>query len=215
MAIKEQQIPGTLFIVAAPSGAGKTSLVEAVVKQLAQIVVSVSYTTRDKRPGEIEGLNYFFINEAKFKQMAEEDRFLEYAQVFGAYYGTSRDWVMQQLQSGYDVIVEIDWQGAQQLRQILAQQTASIFILPPSLATLQQRLRQRGQDDQTTIARRMELARDEMGHWGEFEYLIINDYFDDSVQQLRSIILANLLRRESHLPRWSNPTRCCFKRQSE
>lgn len=180
---------GSLFIVAAPSGAGKTSLVHALIKQDPAIRLSVSHTTRAPRSGETDGVDYFFVSEQQFSQMRTQGAFLESATVFDNKYGTSKAAVLEQLQSGYDVILEIDWQGAEQVRRNTAD-NHSIFILPPSKATLEQRLRDRGQDDETTIERRMRDAENEMSHYVEFDYLVVNDAFDDALKRLQSIIIA-------------------------
>lgn len=186
MTIQQTGIP---IIIAAPSGAGKTSLVAALIEELPNIKVSVSHTTRAMRPGEVDGINYHFISETEFKQKISEKEFLEYAKVFKNLYGTSRQWLANELQKGFDVILEIDWQGAQQVRKFFPS-ALSIFIFPPSLAMLEQRLIQRGQDDQNTIVTRMQEARNEMSHYPEFDYLIINDDFQTALVELKSIIIA-------------------------
>ncbi|NKB46526.1 MAG: guanylate kinase, partial [Legionellales bacterium] len=160
---------GQLFIVAAPSGAGKTSLVQSLVSRLDHLKISISHTTRAKRPLEKNGVNYFFIDTDQFQQMIEQDAFLEYANVFNCQYGTSKAWVFDQLRQGTDIILEIDWQGANQIKQQFPQ-AQSIFILPPSLAELVQRLKKRQQDDSATIEYRMKQAQDEMEHYVEFDY---------------------------------------------
>ena len=180
---------GSLFIVAAPSGAGKTSLVNALVEQYSNIRLSVSHTTRSAREGEENGKDYFFVNQDEFAQMCEAGEFLESATVFGNSYGTSSKSVISQLQQGYDVILEIDWQGAEQVRKNNTECT-SIFILPPSKSALEQRLRGRGQDDEETISRRMRDAETEMSHYIEFDYLVINDDFDIALTDLAAIITA-------------------------
>ena len=180
---------GTLFIFSAPSGAGKTSLVSQLLSCTEHIGVSVSHTTRAPRPGEIDGVNYHFTNKDEFVRMAGEGAFLEHAQVFDNYYGTSQEWVESELQAGRDVILEIDWQGAQQVRRLIPD-AVTVFIAPPSIEALRERLQKRGQDDEATIERRMRDARDEMSHFVEYDYLIINDNFDDTLQELRSIVIA-------------------------
>ena len=185
---------GTLYIISAPSGAGKTSLVKELVSTYAYIAVSVSHTTRPIRPGEQDGVDYHFTNRENFLSMVEEGAFLEHAQVFDNYYGTSQQHVEEQLSRGLDVILEIDWQGARQIRK-LYQEAQSIFILPPSLPALKQRLQKRGQDDETVIARRMRDAVNEMSHYAEFDYLIINDDFNTALDELGSIFKANRLRQ--------------------
>ncbi len=184
---------GTLFIVSAPSGAGKTSLVKALVARLDHIRLSVSYTTRPPRPGERDGEDYHFVDEATFQQMVREGAFLEYARVFDHHYGTSRAWLEEQLHAGTDVILEIDWQGARQVRDALPG-AVGIFILPPSRETLYQRLRQRGQDDDAVIQRRMRDAVAEMRHYREYDYLVINDRFEQALDELTHIVLAARLR---------------------
>ena len=185
-------IRGTLYTVSAPSGAGKTSLVKALVEASDQLSVSVSHTTRDIRPGEKDGVNYHFVSHQQFETMLAEDAFLEYAEVFGNYYGTSRQWVEDTLNSGADVILEIDWQGAQQIHQLVPDALA-IFILPPSLAALQERLTGRGQDDLAIIEARMNEAVNEMSHYLEADYLVINDNFDAALQDLITILRSSRL----------------------
>jgi guanylate kinase len=180
---------GSLFIVAAPSGAGKTSLVNALVASHQGVSLSVSHTTRSAREGEVDGKDYFFVSHEHFAQMRDSGEFLESATVFDHSYGTSNEAVMAQLKQGQDVILEIDWQGAEQIRKNYPDST-SIFILPPSKATLLERLRGRGQDDEEIIARRMRDAENEMSHYVEFDYLIVNDDFDLALEQLKAIIMA-------------------------
>jgi len=183
----------TLFTVSAPSGAGKTSLVNALVQRNEMLQVSVSHTTRAMRPGEQEGVDYHFVSASAFEQMLEAGAFLEHAQVFDNYYGTSQQWVQETLRSGCSVILEIDWQGAQQIRRLVPDSVA-IFIVPPSRAVLEQRLMQRGQDDATVIARRMAAAIDEMSHYVESDFLIVNDVFDAALYELEAVITAQNLR---------------------
>jgi len=178
-----------LFIVSAPSGAGKTSLVQQTIKDLDTIGVSVSHTTREKRPGENEAEHYFFTDRETFERMIEADQFLEYAEVFGNYYGTSLSAVQQNLSDGIDVILEIDWQGAAQVRQKL-DDVVSIFILPPSRAALIDRLKGRGQDSDAVIARRTEEAVAEMQQYHHADYLIINDQFEQALMELKAVILS-------------------------
>lgn len=178
---------GTLFIVTAPSGAGKTSLVKALVEHETQLRVSVSHTTRDKRPGEEDGVNYHFVDETVFMEMLRAGNFFESAQVYGNYYGTSQLWVNQQLETGHDVILEIDWQGAVQVRN-LDPNACAIFILPPSLETLKTRLLDRAQDDTETIEKRMSEAVAEISHVAEADFVVINDDFDTALEDLRAII---------------------------
>jgi len=180
---------GSLFIVAAPSGAGKTSLVNALVAQEADIALSVSHTTRAAREGEVNGKDYFFVTQQQFSGMQGEGAFLESATVFDHSYGTSAGAVFEQLKSGVDVILEIDWQGAEQVRRNYPDST-SVFILPPSKVALEQRLRGRGQDDEAVIARRMRDAENEISHYVEFDYLVVNDDFDVALSELVAIISA-------------------------
>ncbi len=184
---------GTLFIVSAPSGAGKTSLVKALVERLDHIRLSISYTTRPPRPGERDGEDYHFVSEEEFQAMVRQGAFLEHARVFGHSYGTSRAWIEEQLQADTDVILEIDWQGARQVRELLPG-AVSIFILPPSREVLLQRLRGRGQDPEDVIARRMAKAVDEMRHYREYDYLVINDVFEQALETLIHLIQAARLR---------------------
>ena len=181
---------GKLYIISAPSGAGKTSLVKQLREEVDKLVVSVSHTTRSMRSGETNGSDYFFVTVDEFKTMIEAQAFLEHAQVFDNFYGTAQKTVEDNLAQGLDVILEIDWQGAQQVRQMLTE-SISIFILPPSIDVLKQRLQNRGQDTEETIARRMRDAVTEMSHYPEFDYLIVNDDFATALQQLKSIVIAN------------------------
>lgn len=184
---------GTLFTVSAPSGAGKTSLVNALIQRNRDLRVSVSHTTRPIRPGEEDGVNYHFVEEQTFRDMLERAEFLEHAQVFGNLYGTSQTWVADQLAAGIDVILEIDWQGAQQVKRLMPE-TRAIFILPPSKATLQQRLTARGQDDTAIIAARMAEAEEETSHYVESDYLVVNLDFDTALAELQAIITCQRLR---------------------
>ncbi len=186
---------GTLYIVAAPSGAGKTSLVKALVERLPGIEVSVSYTTRPPRPGERDGINYHFVDRETFQGMVARDEFLEHAEVFGNLYGTAKANILERLEKGVDVVLEIDWQGARQVREALPQ-AVGIFILPPSREALEERLRGRGQDAEEVIERRMREATEEMSHYREFDYLVINDRFEQALEGLCSIVVARRLRRE-------------------
>ena len=186
---------GTLYIVSAPSGAGKSSLIQALLKTqpLYDTQVSISHTTRANRPGENHGEHYFFVSKDEFRLMIEQDEFLEHAEVFGNYYGTSRAAIEQVLSTGVDVFLDIDWQGAQQIRAKMPQ-SRSIFILPPSKEELGRRLRGRGQDADEVIARRMAQAVAEMTHYAEYDYLIVNDDFDLALSDLKTIIRAERLR---------------------
>ncbi len=184
---------GQLFVVSAPSGAGKTSLVKRLVAELPNIGLSISHTTRARRPGEEDGRDYHFVTKAQFQAMIAENAFLEYANVFGNYYGTARSQIEASLNRGDDVILEIDWQGARQVRRAW-QDVASIFVLPPSLEALHERLHKRGQDDEAVIERRMQAAREEMSHYAEYDYVVINDDFETALSELKAIVLAHRLR---------------------
>ncbi|HSB97935.1 MAG TPA: guanylate kinase [Spongiibacteraceae bacterium] len=184
--------PGNLYIISAPSGAGKTSLVNALVEIMDDLKVSISHTTRPCRPGEVDGVNYHFVDKAQFQRMLDDGAFLESAEVFGNYYGTSQHWVRETLTTGSDVILEIDWQGAQQVRRLMPE-AISIFILPPSRKALQERLTNRGQDPDDVIAKRMAAAISEMSHYAEADYLVVNDRFEAALQELRAILIAGRL----------------------
>ncbi|MFA7096870.1 MAG: guanylate kinase [Gammaproteobacteria bacterium] len=191
---------GALYIVAAPSGAGKTSLVKALVDSMPGIAVSVSHTTRPMRPGEQDGVHYHFVDVATFQAMVDQGDFLEHARVFDNYYGTSHSTLLERLRAGTDVILEIDWQGARQVRAKIPD-SIGIFILPPSRAVLEQRLRARATDSEEVIARRMRDAVAEMSHYDEFDYLVVNDDFNTALEDLRAIFRAHRLRRESQVAR--------------
>ena len=184
---------GTLYTVSAPSGAGKTSLVNALIERCEGLQVSVSHTTRPMRPAEKEGVNYHFVSDNVFVDMLDRAEFLEHAQVFGNLYGTSSVWLEEQLERGLDVILEIDWQGARQVKQLLPE-TQSIFILPPSRQALQQRLSLRGQDDPSIIEGRMNAAVAEMSHYVESDFLVVNKDFDQALDELQSIVASQRLR---------------------
>ena len=178
---------GRLFVIAAPSGAGKTSLVRALMQREPGLRFSISYTTRRQRPNEVHGRDYFFVGREEFDRMAEAGQFLEHATVFGNSYGTARVQVEQSLESGQDLILEIDWQGARQIRSALPE-CCSIFILPPSRAELERRLRGRGTDTEEVIVRRLGEAAEDMGHWREFDYVVVNDSFDRALDELSAIV---------------------------
>ena len=185
---------GTLYIISAPSGAGKTSLVREVLTTVPGVALSVSHTTRPMRPGEQDGVHYHFVSVAEFQEMIAAGAFLEYAQVFDNYYGTSMAGVGDQLRGGQDVILEIDWQGAQQVRQLFPEVVA-IFILPPSREVLENRLRARGQDSEAVIARRLREVRTEISHCNEYDYLLVNEDFGQAVVDLQAIMRARKLSR--------------------
>ena len=183
-----------LYVVAAPSGGGKTSLISALLKKDERVQLSVSYTTRPPRPGEVDSVHYHFVDEDLFQTLIDRKAFLEYASVFDYHYGTSREAVEQQLAAGFDVILDIDWQGARQIRNSFPS-SRSIFVIPPSLDVLRQRLIERGQDNDTVVQRRMRDAQAEISHWDEFDFLIINDKFDEALGELHSIIRSGQPRQ--------------------
>ena len=184
---------GTLYIISAPSGAGKTSLVKALVESTDAIGVSVSHTTRTMRPGEQNGTNYHFVSREQFLEMVGNSDFLEHAEVFGNLYGTSKSAVQQELSAGRDVILEIDWQGAQQIRRAFPE-SVGVFVLPPSRETLDERLRGRGQDPEPVIQQRLAKAAEEMSHYVEYDYIVINDNFQMALAELQSIVTTQRLR---------------------
>lgn len=186
---------GTLFTISAPSGAGKTSLVQALIDTMEAVQVSISHTTRPCRPGEQDGVNYHFVDTATFESMLAAGAFLEHARVFDNFYGSSRAWVEETLARGIDVILEIDWQGASQVRSLMPD-TVGIFILPPSRQTLVERLNGRGQDKQDVIERRLAEATLEMSHYREADFIIINDHFATALDELRAIVISQRLTRD-------------------
>lgn len=196
-------VNGTLYVISAASGAGKTSLVNAVLTQVDELVVSVSHTTRAPREGEVDGVNYHFVEKATFEAMVEAGEFFEHATVFGNMYGTSQQHLEEQLQSGMDVILEIDWQGARQIRQLMPD-CRSIYIVPPSTAALRERLDARGQDDEAVIDKRMREAISEMSHYVEFDYLIINDDFAEAKDNLAAIIKGNRMLHERQQQKYAD-----------
>lgn len=191
---------GTLYIVAAPSGAGKSSLVNALLERERDIVLSISHTTRPPRPGDIDGEHYHFVNRGVFERLVADHAFLEHADVFGNLYGTSRKAVEPLLAQGRDVLLEIDWQGARQVRKVMPD-CVSIFILPPSREELERRLRTRAADSAVTIARRLAESREEIAHVDDFDYVVVNDEFADALAELRSIVTTRRLRREAQTKR--------------
>ena len=193
---------GTLFIVSAASGTGKTTLVKALRENCTRLGVSISHTTRSIRPGELNGVHYHFVTQAQFIEMIGNGEFLEHAEVFGNYYGTARASVEQALQQDQDIILEIDWQGAQQVRQLYPH-AVSVFIMPPSREALRQRLQNRGQDSEAVITQRLNGAIADMSHFIEFDYLVINDDFDTALDELRSIVQSARLRQSVQVIRHS------------
>jgi guanylate kinase len=194
---------GNLFVVAAPSGGGKTSLVNALLQREAAIRLSVSYTTRPPRPGEVDGVHYHFVDDARFRALEAAGEFLEHAHVHGNWYATSATWLEGQVRAGHDVLLEIDWQGAAQVRRLIPS-AVHVFILPPSLELLRERLERRGKDSADVIARRLQAAKEEMRHCGEFDYVIINQDFAAAVEDLAAVVRATRLRtaqqRRRHAP---------------
>lgn len=191
---------GSLFIVSAPSGAGKTSLVHALLNINPQIDLSVSYTTRNPRPGERDGKDYHFVSRETFLAMAERGEFLESAEVYGNFYGTSQTWISHENAKGNDILLEIDWQGAAQVRRLFPE-CISIFILPPSMDALEQRLRGRGKDNDQVIAKRMAAVREDVAHVAEFDYVIINDNLNEALRELNAVVLSASLRSAKQLTR--------------
>lgn len=187
------KIPGTLYIISAPSGGGKTSLVNALLKSVSNLEVSISYTTRAPRPGEKEGVDYHFVDETQFKQLKKEHAFLEDATVFGHYYATSVTWVTKKIEAGIDIILEIDWQGARQIREKMPE-SIGIFIIPPSWKTLENRLWGRAQDEESVIKKRMADAKAALEHFDEYDYLILNDNFSNALADLNAILRVRRLR---------------------
>ncbi|ORT50754.1 guanylate kinase [Vibrio sp. qd031] len=195
---------GTLYIVSAPSGAGKSSLISALLETnpTYDMKVSVSHTTRAARPGEVDGQHYHFIEKDSFKALIKENSFLEYAEVFGNFYGTSRIWIEENLERGIDVFLDIDWQGARQIREQMPA-AKSIFILPPSNGELERRLNVRGQDSDDVIAKRMSEAKSEMSHFHEYDYVIVNDDFDSALVDLKAVIRAERLKQDKQAAKYS------------
>lgn len=193
---------GTLYIVSAPSGAGKSSIVNEVLARDPSISLSISFTSRQPRPGERHAEHYHFVDESEFQRMIEAGDFFEHALVHGDLKGTARQSVEPQLAAGQDVLLEIDWQGARQVRAKVPD-AISVFILPPSREALEARMRKRGQDSEETIALRLAAARDEMSHFGEYDYLIVNDDFDEAVADMCAIFTASRLRRDRQIARYS------------
>lgn len=187
---------GNLFIISAPSGAGKTSLVKALAEETDNLLVSISHTTRPMRDSEMDGVNYHFVPKEQFNEMIGQGAFLEHANVFGNLYGTSEAWVREMLAKGKDVILEIDWQGAEQVRRLMPN-CVGIFILPPSKDTLNDRLHSRGQDSEEMITKRLSEAREEISHYGAYDYLIVNDVFGAAVADIQTIIQASRFKMEA------------------
>ncbi|MDG3086879.1 guanylate kinase [Vibrio hannami] len=197
-------VKGTLYIVSAPSGAGKSSLINALLEKnpTYAMKVSVSHTTRGMRPGEEDGVHYHFVQKEHFEELIEKGEFLEYAEVFGNYYGTSRVWIEETLNKGIDVFLDIDWQGARQIREQMPL-AKSVFILPPSNGELERRLTTRGQDSEAVIAKRMSEAKSEMSHYDEYDYVIVNDDFDVSLMDFKAILRAERLKQDKQAAKYS------------
>jgi guanylate kinase len=193
-------MPGNLFIISAPSGAGKTSLVHALLGINTHIDLSVSYTTRDPLPGEQDGRDYHFVSRETFLEMAKRGEFMESAEVYGNLYGTSQTWISREITRGRDILLEIDWQGAAQVRKLFPD-SISIFVLPPSIATLEQRLKGRGKDNDAVISKRMAAVREDVAHVAEFDYVIINDNLDDALRELDAVVVSARLRCTKQLSR--------------
>ena len=191
---------GSLFVVSAPSGAGKTSLVRALLATNPQISLSVSYTTRKPREGEVDGISYHFVSRETFLEMSGRSEFLESAEVYGNFYGTSQSWISQENAKDRDILLEIDWQGASQVRRLFPS-CISIFILPPTLEDLEKRLKGRGTDSAEVIARRMAAVKEDVAHVSEFDYVIINDDLNEALREFNAIVLAARLRGPSQLAR--------------
>jgi guanylate kinase len=198
----DQKKLGQLFILAAPSGGGKTSLVNQLMLSMPKIELSISHTTRAARPKEKHGKDYFFVDKQVFLEMIEDHAFLEYAKVFDNYYGTSKLQIEERLNNGIDIVLDIDWQGAQQIKEIIPN-AISIFLLPPSLDTLRERLQNRQQDNQDVIEKRMQQAQAELTHYDEFDYLVVNKEFDVALEQLKAIVTAERLKKDIQVQRES------------
>ncbi len=194
---------GNLFVVVAPAGAGKTTLVDALLKRESNIRLSPSYTTRAPRDGEKDGVDYFFITRQQFERMIKAGEFLEHADVYGNYYGTSRKWIEAELSGDHDVLLEIDWQGAKQVRKLFPHMVG-IFILPPSLPELRNRLKSRGKDSPEAIEKRMASARDEISHVLEFEYIIVNEHFEEALADLMAVVRGARVSRAQQAVRFAS-----------
>jgi guanylate kinase len=195
------RIPGKLFILSAPSGTGKTSLTKSLLRKNINLWLSISYTSRLMRPSEVEGHDYFFVERKIFEQMLENEEFIESAEIYGNLYGTSQKWINEAINSGKDILLEIDGQGARQVRKIFSD-VVSIFILPPSLEVLEDRLKNRNQDSKEVIAKRMAAAKEEISHVSEYDYVIINDNIDIALRDLVSVVQSERLRASAQLARY-------------
>jgi guanylate kinase len=186
---------GIMVVLSSPSGAGKTTLTKQILNTSKNILMSVSATTRQPRPGEVDGEDYIFLSKSKFSEMIDNDEFLEYAKVFDNFYGTPRAPVEDALAGGFDIVFDIDWQGAQQLTQAAANDLVKIFILPPNVQELENRLRSRAQDSDDVIARRMSKSENEISHWAEYDYIIINEDITEAIEELNTIVNAERMKR--------------------
>lgn len=195
-----ESLNGNLYVVSAPSGAGKSSLVRALLERDRGIRLSVSYTSRQPRPGEVDGVHYHFVSREDFQARLGQGEFLESAEVYGNYYGTSHAWISAMMRAGEDILLEIDWQGASQVRRLIPQ-AVGIYILPPSIEALGERLDGRGQDSQEVIATRMAAARDDMTHAFEYDYIVVNDQFETALEDLLAIVRARRLGIERQMTR--------------
>lgn len=190
---------GFMLVLSSPSGAGKTTIARKIMGVETDMELSISITTRPKRNSEIEGKDYYFVDEPTFTEMVKEGKFLEHAHVFGYHYGSPKAAIEKRLAQGKDVLFDIDWQGTQQLKQVATSDLVSIFLLPPTLETLEERLRKRGEDREETIFSRMNKATDELSHWAEYDYVLINETLEESIQAIRSIIQAERLKRRRQI----------------
>lgn len=190
---------GLMLVLSSPSGAGKTTISRAILRAERSLAMSVSVTTRSPRPGEEHGKDYYFVNEAEYQRMVAAGELLEHAKVFDNYYGTPKEHVERELRAGRDVMFDIDWQGTQQLKASARDDLVSVFILPPSIKELERRLRGRAQDTEEVMRRRMERAADEMSHWPEYDYVVVNLNVDESIEQVKSILIAERLKRDRQL----------------
>jgi guanylate kinase len=195
------RVPGKLFILSAPSGTGKTSLTKSLLRKNINLWLSISYTSRLMRPSEVEGQDYFFVERKIFEQMLGNEEFIESAEIYGNLYGTSQNWINEAINSGKDILLEIDGQGARQVRKIFSD-VVSIFILPPSLEVLEDRLKNRNQDSKEVIAKRMAAAKEEISHVSEYDYVIINDNIDIALRDLVSVVQSERLRASAQLARY-------------
>lgn len=195
------RVPGKLFILSAPSGTGKTSLTKSLLRKNINLWLSISYTSRLMRPSEVEGHDYFFVERKIFEQMLGNEEFIESAEIYGNLYGTSQKWINEAINSGKDILLEIDGQGARQVRKIFSD-VVSIFILPPSLEVLEDRLKNRNQDSKEVIAKRMAAAKEEISHVSEYDYVIINDNIDIALRDLVSVVQSERLRTSAQLARY-------------